>query len=139
MFKVVLDTNQFVSGLISKEGAPAKILNAWREHTFILICSYEILEEIKQTLQYPHITKKYNLSEENTISLISLIEHEAIMIPETAKINVIKGDPDDDKIIACAVGAEADYIVSGDKHLLSLREYKNIPIIPAAEFLRIIK
>jgi len=138
VLKVVLDTNQFVSGLISKEGAPAKILNAWRRHAFILICSYEILEEIKQTLQYPHITKKYNLSQENIISLTSLIEREAVMIPEVTKMNIIKDDPDDDKIIACAISAKADYIISGDKHLLSLHKYKNIPIIPAAEFLKII-
>lgn len=135
MLKVILDTNQFVSALISKKGAPAKLLQAWKNRSFILITSQDIIEEIQHVLQYPHITKKYHLKKEYIESLINLIEHEAVVLSDSIPLNVIKEDPSDNKFLACAIESEADYIISGDKHLLNLCEYKNIPIITVQNFL----
>jgi len=100
--------------------------------------SKDILQEVRRVLQYPNITKKYCLQEEDINALINLIEHEALVLSDTINIDVIKEDPDDNKILACAVEAEADYIISGDKHLLNLRQYKDIAIITVNEFLKII-
>lgn len=138
MLKVVLDTNQFVSSIISKKGPSAQLFQAWREHAYILIISLEIIKEIEQALRYPHITKKYHLREEDIESFIHLIEHEAVVLPGSLRVDVIKEDPEDNKILACALEARAQYIVSGDKHLLSLRQYKDIAIVTAREFLKTI-
>ena len=138
MLKVVVDTNQFVSAIIAKHGASSRLLQAWREHAYILITSKDILQEVRRVLQYPHITKKYCLQEEDINALINLIEHEALVLSDTINIDVIKEDPDDNKILACAIEAEADYIISGDKHLLNLRQYKGIAVITVNEFLKII-
>lgn len=138
MLKVVLDTNQFVSSIISKKGLPSQLLQAWRKHAYILIISKEIIREIEQVLQYPHITKKYYLQKKDIESLIHLIEQEAVILPNPSKVNIIKDDPDDNEILACALEAEAQYIVSGDTHLLSLRQYKDIKIVTAREFLEAI-
>lgn len=138
MLKAVLDTNQFVSSIISKKGVSFQLLQAWREHAYILITSREIIKEIEQALRYPHITKKYHLQEEDIESFIHLIEHEAVVLPASLRVDVIKEDPDDNKILACALEAGAQYIVSGDSHLLNLRRYKDITIVTAREFLKTI-
>jgi uncharacterized protein len=138
VLKVVLDTNQFVSSLIVKKGVPAQLLEAWHSHAYILIASREILKEVEQVLHYPHITKKYKFQKEDIESLIAVIKHEAIVFFDTPEVNVIKEDPQDNKILACALKAHADYIVSGDHHLLNLGWYKNIAIVSARDFLEII-
>ena len=139
MFKVVIDTNQFVSSIITKKGPSAQLLQAWRNHYFILILSKNIIEEIKRVLYYPHIKNKYNLQGRDIESLINLIEREAIILSDSIKINVINDDPEDNKFLACALEAEADYIILGDKHLLNLHYYKDIQIITVREFLGIIE
>lgn len=65
-------------------------------------------------------------------SILSLIE----MIPHLSVEPVIKRDPDDDKFLACALAGQADWIISGDDHLLSLKHYKGIPIVTPRQFLR---
>lgn len=139
MLKVVLDTNQFVSSLIVKHGIPAQLLQAWYEHLFIMITSREIPQEIERVLYYPRIFKKYRLTEEDVKGLIVLIEHEAIVISNTPTITIIKEDPTDNKVLSCALKAEANYIVSGDRHFLTLRQYQNIDIVTPREFLNIIE
>lgn len=138
MLKIVLDTNQFVSSLISKKGPPAQLLQAWYEHLFIMITSSEILKEIERVLHYPRIYQKYHLTKESIATLIAVIEHEAIVLFDTPKVDIIKEDPTDNKILACAVHAKADYVITGDRHLLDLRQYEDIGIVTPREFLDII-
>ncbi len=135
MLKAVIDTNLFVSALISKQGPSAQLLDRWRQQEFILVTSLEIIEEIQRVLEYPHIGKKYKLSKADVQSLLILIEHEAVVIPKLPTIHIIKDDPDDDKFLACALAAKAEYIVSGDQHLLSLGSYKSIAIVTVKDFL----
>ena len=139
MLKVVVDTNQFVSSIIHRYGPSAQLLQAWRDYHFILILSQKILEEIKRVLQYPHIKQKYNLNQAEIESLIQMIEQEAVVLSESMNLDVVKDDPDDNKILACAIEAQADYIVSGDHHLLDLHQYQTIPIITVKEFLQVLK
>ena len=137
MLKAVIDTNQFVSSLISKQGPSAQLIDRWREQRFILVTSPEIIAEIQRVLEYPYISKKYKFSKSDVQSLLTLIAHEAVVIPKLPAVHVIKDDPDDDKFLACALAARAEYIVSGDQHLLSLGSYKSISIITVKEFLLI--
>lgn len=138
MLKAVLDTNQFVSSIIVKKGVPAQLLRAWQEHAYILTTSRQIIAEVERALHYPRILKKYHLQEKDIQALINLIEHEAIVLPSPRRVNIIKDDPDDNQVLACALEAKAPYIVSGDKHLLKLGQYKNISIVTVREFLKII-
>ena len=138
MLKVVVDTNQFVSALISKKGPSAHLLDLWREQYFILVTSPEIIAEIKKVLEYPHICKKYKLTKADIQSLLILIEHEAVVCSPLATVHIIKDDPDDDKFLACALAAKAEYIISGDGHLLSLGSYGAISIVTVKDFLEIL-
>lgn len=138
MLKVVVDTNQFVSSIISKKGASARLIDAWRHYEFRLIISTAIFEEIKEVLQYPRIIKACKLTPAEMDLFIVFIRKRAVVLTDVPPVNVVKDDPDDNAVLACAIKAGADYIVSGDDHLLSLKEYKGIRILTVLEFLKIL-
>lgn len=130
MLKVVLDTNIFVSGLISKQGAPAQVLAAWRDRRFLLCCSPAIMAEIRRVLTYPRLRHKYGISDVDVEDLLDLLRQEPLMLPGKSSIEItIPDDPSDEMFLSCAGEAAADFIVSGDRHLLSLGEYAGIPIV----------
>lgn len=64
-----------------------------------------------------------------------VLDTNAVLVPGIVTVNAVFDDPDDDIIIACALEAKADAIISGDQHLLSLRSYQGIPIVRAVDFL----
>ncbi len=138
VLRVILDTNQFVSSLISKQGPSAQLLQAWRGGLYVLITSIEIIKELEKVIHYPHIAKKYHLSETDIESLLLLIERDAIVLTDTPHLDIIKNDPDDNKFLACALKSKADYIVSGDWHLLSIGKYMETSIITARQFLNLL-
>ena len=73
-----------------------------------------------------------------TSKIIDKVVNNSIIVKPTEKLNIVKDDPDDNKIIECAVEGSADYIISQDNHLLNLKEYKGIKIIKPEEFLSLI-
>ncbi|MBL7150493.1 putative toxin-antitoxin system toxin component, PIN family [Candidatus Microgenomates bacterium] len=135
MLKVVLDTNNFVSSQISKKGASAKIYHLWRERKIGLLTSPFQLKELEKVLEYPRIKKKYRLSSAKVKKIVKIIRRQATVVYPFVKIEIIKEDPADNQILAIAQEGKADYIISGDQHLLKLKKFKNIPIITAKEFL----
>ncbi len=141
MLRVVLDTNVFVSSLLVSEGIPAQVLDAWRERRFLLVTSPEIMAEIRDTLTYPRIRRKYAITDEDIDQLLNLLEGDAIIVPgdREAVAGAIPDDPADEAVLACATEAGADLIVSGDRHLLDLGEYEGIPIHTVREFLDVLE
>jgi putative PIN family toxin of toxin-antitoxin system len=139
VLKAVIDINLFVSSIINKRGTPARLFQAWRDRAFILILSEGMLEDIGRVLQYSRIKYKYHLHDSEINQALDIIKKFAIVLPDLLDLHVITQDPDDNKVLACAVSAEAHYIVSGDDHLLHLQEYKNISIVTAKDFLDIIE
>jgi putative PIN family toxin of toxin-antitoxin system len=137
MLKVVLDTNVFVSSLLVKAGLPAQILDAWRERRYLLIVSPAIIAEIRATLSYPRIRRKYAITDEDVEQLVTLLERDALLVLGDADTaGAIPEDPADEMVLACAVDAQADVIVSGDRHLLDLGSYRSIPILTVRQFLK---
>jgi putative PIN family toxin of toxin-antitoxin system len=136
MLRVVLDTNQFVSSVLVRHGLPAQVLDAWRQRAYLLVTSPAIIAEIRATLNYPRVQRKYPISDEQVERLVKLLEQDALVVPGPADISGgIPDDPQDEEVLACAVEGMADLIVSGDRHLLDLEEYQGIPIVTAREFL----
>jgi len=135
MLQAVLDTNVFVSSLLSKSGLPAKILDAWRAGQYLLITPPSIMAEIKAVLESPRISKKYLITRDDIEQLINLLEKDAVVVPGHTDVEgAIPEDPKDEMFLACAVDAGADMIVTGDRHLLDLTEYKGIPILNVDRF-----
>jgi putative PIN family toxin of toxin-antitoxin system len=131
VLRIVLDTNILVSGIISASGPSARILDAWRDHRFLLVTSVEILEEVRRVLRYPRIADKYHISSTDVRDLMNLLEQEAVVLSNIPEVSVVLEDPDDNKFLACALQAEADFIASGDRHLLAIREHGGIPVVTA--------
>jgi putative PIN family toxin of toxin-antitoxin system len=140
MLRVVVDTNVIVSGILSRKGAPYELSKAWRGRRFLLLSSSAILTEVRAVLQYPHIRKKYPLSDEEVEQTIALLEQDALLVRGDAHVTgSIPDDPKDEMFLACALDGQADFIVSGDHHLLNLRFYREIPVITTREFLEQLK
>ena len=135
MLRVVLDTNVFVSSLLSTQGMSALVVNGWREGRYLLITSPTIIAEIVEVLESPRISGKYVIRPEDIEQLVELLKTDTIVVPGRAVVaGAVPQDPRDEMFLACAVDAYADYIVSGDKHLLDLHTYKNIPILTVKQF-----
>jgi putative PIN family toxin of toxin-antitoxin system len=137
--KAVVDTNIFVSGLISSKGSPRKILVAAIDNKFDLITSATINEEILEVLHRDYIYEKYHLTEQVIDDICALLYEGSLIVDELYSIKSGSPDPKDDKFLATAIEGKAEYIVSGDPHLLNLGCYLDIEIITARRFLDILK
>ena len=139
MIRAVLDTNQLVSVAIRPGGIADQIRRAWQERRFTLLTSPPLLAEFRRVLTYPKLRSLVRLSPDEEEALLRLLVEEAEITAGTLQVQVIEADPADDAVLACAIEGHADYIVSGDAHLLSLHEHAGIPIITAREFLGILE
>ena len=137
--RVVLDANVLISAVISPRGNPAQILRLWEREEFELVVSLPILEELERVIHYPRIQERYNLSEEYVEQFLQLISANAIMVDPSMELAVIENDPSDNRYLECALAAGASYIVTGDDHLLSLKEYRGVVILNPAGFLALVK
>lgn len=128
--RVVLDTNIFVSALHKWRGNPYSVYQRMIEGDFKLIISSDILEELMRILK-----DEFLWPEDKAIKLNSLLREIGDVVLPTNRIHRIKDDPDDNKFLECAISGKADYIVSGDKHLLNLKEHEGIKILNPKGFL----
>lgn len=120
--KIVLDSNVFLSGLASPNGVPGRILSAWDNHSFELVISEFQLAEMSRVLSYPKIQK---LLQWNEIQIQAFIRQLCLRVEiiDISNIDVeVPTDPDDSPILATLIAAKADFLISGDKDLLAMRE-----------------
>lgn len=136
MLRAVFDTNIFVSSLLVKTGVPAQAIDAWQDRRLVLVTSPAIIAEIRNTLGYPRIRRKYGITDEDVQRLIALLENDALVVPGTADVSgAIPDDPADEHVLACAVDGQVEVIVSGDRHLLDLGSFRGIAIVTVRGFL----
>lgn len=131
---IVLDTNTIISGLFWK-GAPRQLLDLARSGTFSLFTSPDLLAELSNVLERQKFSARIAQVSVSVEELVLGYASLAVTV-RPHKINpVIKADPDDDKVLACAITAKAEIIVSGDSHLLDLKKYQGIKIITVNQVL----
>jgi putative PIN family toxin of toxin-antitoxin system len=127
--KAVFDTNILIAAFLT-EGICAKLLIRARKREFDLILCDGILDEFKRVL-----TKKFTTSPQETSEALIVLSEAALKIHGPIElISPICRDSDDDLILACAIDAIADYVVTGDEDLLVLKNYKEISIVTPREF-----
>jgi len=137
--RIVLDTNVVLSALLWR-GTPHQLLAAIRSRNDVqLYSSTALLEELADVLTRPFASQRLALIGRTAREVLADYV-EAIEMAEPASVpRVVTNDADDDQVIAAAVAAHADLIVSGDrKHLLPLGGYQGIAIVEAAEAIRCI-
>jgi len=133
--RVVLDTNVLLSGLLW-HGAPHALIERAREGTLFLVSSPALLAELAEVIarpQFEAILVRSNTSREQSLeelrALAEVIEPAPLATP-------VCRDPDYDAVLALAIAAQVDLIVSGDRDLLDLQHFQNIAIVMPAEALR---
>jgi len=137
MVRVVLDANVVVSSVLIQLGNPAIILKMLISGEIQNSTTPEIIDEIKDVLERPRISKRINPLEQEFI--LHAFEEFSEKINPGITFTEVKDDPDDNKILECAVAAAAEYIISGDNHLLKLREFRGIKIVNPAEFVAFLR
>jgi putative PIN family toxin of toxin-antitoxin system len=132
--RIVLDANIYISNLISDKGNPAKIVRWWLEGEYDVLVTQPIVDEILHVTDYERIQKKYARVRENRLEFAALISEQAVWVEPREELDVVVADETDNRYVECAVAGNAQYIVTGDEHLLELREYKGIEILTPAAF-----
>lgn len=126
--KIVIDTNVVISAAFFG-GVPRKVLQAAIEEK-IIVCATDSIVEEYQEIRTEMVARKKGTLRDN---IFDLYLGKIKMIDAVTVVDVCR-DPDDNKFIACAVDAKAIYIVSGDKDLLTVKNYDAIEIVTAKEF-----
>ncbi len=134
--KAVLDTGVLVAASLHPGGVNGRVL-ALAGERYKLCLSTDILAEVRRGLLYPRL-RRYGYSEEEVEEFLEALRKAALLVCRWPRIRVIREDPADDWVLACALAARADYIVSKDEHLQKLREYQGIRILPTEAFLAIL-
>lgn len=135
----VIDTNLFISGLFGQNTTTAQLQELWIQQQFQLGTSLEIMKEVSRVLQYPRVKKRLLDDDEVVRRFFRLVFRKAIVARDDFQTDRIVDDPTDNKFLACALEIKADYIVSGDNHLLSIKHFHRTQIVDAKAFITKVK
>jgi putative PIN family toxin of toxin-antitoxin system len=138
MMKIVLDTNVIISATLIRGGNEDRLLRAWQRSAFELILSPAILEEVGRALSYEKIKKRRWVTDEEALLLIEMLAEKSTLVSGNTKVATSR-DTDDDKFLAAALEGKADYLVTGDRDLLSLKRFRDTQIVKPTEFLRLLR
>ena len=133
---IVADTNVLASGLASFRNPTttvAMLLRLWRLGVFTLVTSEYILTELSHTLHSPYFRKR--LSSQQVTTAMRLLRRKTTITPLTTTVHGVASHPEDDEILATAVSAKADYLVTGDTKLQHIRAYNGVTILSPKQFL----
>ena len=136
--KLVLDTNTVVSGLFWRQ-APRLLMDAATEGRVELATSTVLIDELAEVIARAKFSRK--LAEQNVTARVLLNRYATLarrVTPASIRRTVLD-DADDDHVLACALAAQADLIVSGDAHLLNLKRYHGMRIVAAADALAFVE
>lgn len=128
---VVLDTNIYISAIIFN-GKPEQIINLIFAKKILAFTSTAIMLELSQKLH-----QKFNWSETKVNHTLKTLTKALTVIQPSITVTAVRKDPSDNKILACAHAANADYIITGDNHLLNLNRFENAKILTPTYFLKI--
>ena len=132
MIRIVVDTNVLISALLFG-GTPGKLIELWKKGTIRPLASREVIDEYLRVLAYP----KFRLTEDEIGYLLfrEILPHFKIVSAGQGK-SVVMADPSDDKFIWCALAGKAEYIITSDKHMLSIKSHQGIPTLAPSAFLK---
>lgn len=137
--RVVIDTNVLVSGLFGIKDSPSsQILSAFRAQKIILATSPLIIDEIADVINRRRIVELTKMSQDERADFIDKLIERSDVTAGKQSLQITR-DVKDDKFLICAIEAKADYIITGDEDLLTLKEYGGIKILTPREFLKVLK
>jgi len=129
--RITADTNFFISATQWDYSVSNKLLIKLIEKEIEIFTTKEILEEFSEVL-----IRDFKYSSEETKDINTKILQIAILVEPEEKLNIIKDDPDDNKILECAAFSDSEYIITYDNHLLTLKEFRGIKIRKPEDLLK---
>ena len=130
MLRIVLDTNVLVSAIIS-DGKPRELLRKGISKEFCFVTSDLLLRELSIVLRRP----KFKTDEDEIHRIILALMQAAEVVEVVSKFRLVEVDPKDDMVVQTAHDGRADFIVSGDSHLLALKSFREIKIVNVKQML----
>jgi len=130
---VVMDTNVLISGVLWR-GVPFSLLKWVENGKLIVFSSRDILSEVYRVLHYPKFQQYIKNNDTSPGELFEKLASLCSVIQVNQEVYHVCSDPDDEKFLSCALAANAKVLISGDNHLLELKEYQSIHIRTAREF-----
>ena len=137
MMRVVLDTNVVVSGSLWS-GAPRRVMQAVAEGKLKPLVSEAMLDELNDVLERSKFSERLKLVGKTAGQIVQEYAAKAEIIVTQPLAESVASDPDDDMFLACAVSGKAQKIVSGDPHLLTIKQYQAIPIVTVENILALL-
>jgi len=132
--RAVVDTNILLRALIKPQGTIGPVLQRLRNGDYVAIYSEPVLDELLAKLALPRLRDKYHFTDEVTADLVALLALRGELVKPQRKVKLCR-DPHDDMFIEAALAGAAAYIVTGDKDLLSLKEFESVRFITPRIFL----
>src|SRR5262249_24733304 len=124
---VVLDTNVLIAAFIAQGRCADLLEHCVQRHKVVL--SEFIMSEVRE-----HLLGKFKYAESEADELVALLRHSSELVTPPPLDSPVCRDPDDDTVLATALAANADCLVTGDKDLLAIGQFRNIPILRPADF-----
>ena len=132
--RVVVDTNILIRALIKPQGTVGPVLSRLRNDEYILVYSAPMLDELIEKLALPRIRHKYHLEKAQIEALVALISLRSVLVIPDRKVKACR-DPDDDMFIEAALTGGAEYVVTGDTDLLTLKRFETVRFVTPRTFL----
>jgi putative PIN family toxin of toxin-antitoxin system len=140
VLRAVLDANVLASALIRPQGPPGQLIaRLLEDEDFTLVISDSIFAELRRCLSYPRVRKYITATDEELDLWVTALGLVADIVEGKVVVSAVSDDPDDNKYLAAALEGRAEFVVSGDAHLLDLHEYEGIRILTPRAFLDLLK
>lgn len=136
MLVVVIDTNVLASGVLQHSSPPAGVIDAWLRGEIDIVVSDHLLSELRRTLDKPYFRRM--TSPQRVEQVLQNIALQATLVTPAPLRHSRATHPEDDLILATAVAGRAQFLVTGDRQLLALGQYREVRIVTAGEFLAVL-
>ncbi len=137
--RITLDTNVLVSAFIARHGHSADLLElSLTVESLELVLSDGILEEFENVLMRDDVRRRFAYTKQDIKKTVATLRNLSKLVSPKSKFHVVRDDPKDNVILNCAHDGDADYIVSGDSHLLKLEKFRDIKIVNPKQMMDII-
>ncbi len=133
--RAVIDTNIIIRAMIKPAGTVGPVLGRLRNGEFVAVYSEPILEEIAAKLALPRISKKYQVGETEVEGLFALLAVRGELVKPGRSVRICR-DPDDDMLIGAALEGKAEWVVTGDRDLLTLEKFEEVRFVTPRIFLQ---
>lgn len=135
MPRVVIDTNVFISAVLHSRAVPGRIIQELLNGRIQAVTSPYLIQELVEVSMSAKLSRYFRV-QESVASIVQYLRANATLVNGIPTQRVVEHDPDDDYVLACAAEGSADYIISGDSHLLSLGQYRGVPIVSPSQFIQ---